>query len=532
MVGESNTLNRNEILRQVVEGGKIAGPVAGLFGFVADVLNPLAPLNGLLFIASAIFCGVLGYQCRQHRRRDTLDLSRRIPEQALIFGMFLLLGSGIWFVLQMLAGSEGRGAVASNVKALARLQDAVFGLEQEVAEVKRGVAEVKKDTGAIKRDTTALVQNTAAIAQDTGAIKQRLDEIGEGGIINNPDSPADFYHNARFHELEGRYREAIASYGQYVEFDQEFVDPYLAYLDLLRAQRGQPAAQAEFGRLKAKCPNNRALELTALMLLAGQPKVQALEQFIVQYPDFGPAYLFGANAYSAAEMAIRSKVASGKEKEYLQAFLAMNEAGNVMPYYLDKRTAIELLGEAQGRMNAGAATGLQFTVSTMTESLAQFSINDLHVKQVFFKLDGLDWCPVPKQSIRPMQTPLGSMTVFTLPSDVVRPYRTDRLAEDPEAETLMQVKYVDTNDRESQVVTVGPLRVKKMLSMLVDVENMRNRMTRDFDDIKRDMEIDLGELGGTTEAKKEDKDDGDDEKRRPGSVRPPKVPEIDIPSFK
>ena len=123
----------------------------------------------------------------------------------------------------------------------------------------------------------SIKDDTTTIRSDTKEIKQGVGEIGKlGGIIKDPKTPANFYHNARVHELSGQFGEAFADYERYVAADQPFIDPYQSYLQLLRTQRGHEAAVEEFNKLRERFHSNSSIEFVATELLSGTAKRRAL----------------------------------------------------------------------------------------------------------------------------------------------------------------------------------------------------------------------------------------------------------------
>jgi tetratricopeptide (TPR) repeat protein len=456
---------RNPFLHQIVRGGRFGAPLAALFGFVADVLKPLGPINGMLFVASLCAFLALSYQCHCHRCRGTFNARRRLPEQALIFNSFLLLGFGIWFALELVAKAGERGVVADHVPAVAALQDRLRGITKTLDEITAVTKSVKDDTGAIRKDmgairadtmatrdaSSTIARNTTDIAEDTAALaagftdfSERFSRVGERGLINKPASPADFYHNAKFQELSGRYREAFESYQQYMAFDQEFMDPCLDYLELLRSQRGQSGADAEMARLAARFPANRAVLLTVAWMGSGEAPREGIPRFMSAHESYGPAYWLAAKLYSAEELGVQSLIAVDKEKRFLQELIARNSAGDFSQFFLDKRYAWQLVAAAKSRLagikGAQGATRVKANRGGADGSVLM-TINDRHVKSVKYSWDNTAWVEQPDRDL--MFVGSGEGRAF-----FVRP---------PAGKLEVYVQYRDTVGLESDVVTTGLL---------------------------------------------------------------------------
>ena len=469
---------RQPLLPAIIDGGKIAAPVAGVFGFVGDVLSPLGPWVGVLLSLSIIGCCGLGFAVSQKIKAEKFLANRLIPERLFVFCLFLCLASGLWYCLTFLASDSDRGVVATIVPGIAAIQDSLLGLKDDVADV--------------KADTTAILQ-------DTGDIKTELGNIGRGGIIKNPTTPAEFYHNARFHELEGKFRDSFAAYAKYIDSNQEFVDPYITYLRLYQPQKGAAATQAEIARLRNRYPQNRALHLVSLLLISGEEKRTELEQFARDNPEFGPAYLFAADSFVASELPSQSAVAAALENDYLRSFIAAADRGHVQQYYLDKLLAVAKVDEARARVNLNENDDKTFSLFAASPGTEQFSINDYNVKTVFYKFEDEDWTTLTDKAIQHLKSPIANITVVRLPIDKLKQYRADRLANDPEAKTSLSLRYLDTSGRMSKVVTDGPFPVEEILGWQIRQEEKMANVNKeihealsgaddDFDRINKNLE--------------------------------------------
>lgn len=473
---------RGDLLQHVMQGGRVAGPVATLFGFAGDVLNPLAPLNGILFLGSAVLFGFLGYRCHARRRRESLDFARNFPEQAFIFSSFLMLVFGLWFGLQMASGAGERGFVAAHVPAIASLQQDLLDVKRQVGEVATTTQAVKEDTAAIKQDTASITDDTTVIKQETGSIRadttaikegmeqlsEKIGKAGDGSLIQDPKSPADFYHNARLQELSGRFREAFESYRRYVGMNEEFVDPCLSYVRLLEAQQGHRAAETEFMRLTAQFPENRAIAVTLASLAAGSDRRKALEAFARRHADFGPAYWLAAKEYSTDILRTQSAIAVEHERDLLEALVKRHESGDFSRYFLDKKDADAQIQQAVQRLNEMSTkrAGVRMRLGERDDPwpanmwlpldfTIRVSIFDSHVKSVFFRLADEEWSEVPADQILPADDRL---TEIVWAWQMLPPPHADKVLGDRNAEGVMWFKYFDADGMESPPVPVFRLR--------------------------------------------------------------------------
>ncbi|QDT15041.1 DUF4339 domain-containing protein [Alienimonas californiensis] len=317
-------------------GGRLATGLSVVGGFVGDVLTPLGPINGYLAAAAACGMVVSAFAYWRLRPTDRSRWERLFPQQAIVFCTVSLAGFGFWLVAEQLADDD-RGVVADHVAAVAAVQNSLLDLQGKVDDVK---------------------SDTVAILGETRRIGAGIEELGDlGGLLKDPSTPAEYYHNARVHALEGSFGEAFDDYARYVEFNQAFVDPLADYADLLRVQRGHVAARRELAGLATRFPENPAVRLAAAELEERAERVSRLERLRTDVPDFAPASLALADAYSAAGQADRSGVDADREREYLAQFLEAADAGEVHRWYLDKQRAIAAVKDARGRATAAAGPG-------------------------------------------------------------------------------------------------------------------------------------------------------------------------------
>lgn len=501
MPGSTSPVVRSDLLGHIASGGTIAAPVAAVFGFVADVLTPLGPINGVLFAVSLVAFLLLAYRCRGQRRRGTLDMTRSIPERALVFTSFLLLGFGVWFGLQFVAAADGRGVVAQHVASIATLQDAIVGVRRDVAEATRVAKSIQEDTATIRRGTAAIRANTDAlrdssadIARDTatvadattamaegmGRLTDRLARVGEGGLIDAPVSPADFYHNAKLQELSGRFREAFASYKSYMDFNEEFVDPCLSYLDLLRSQHGHEAAEAEFGRLTRRFPDNRAVRLAGMSSAAAAARREALERFVAENPDFGPGRWLAAKEYSTEVMGAPSGIAVEHEKAHLEALQKQDEAGRFGRWFLDKRFAADQMRLARSRLNEIRTKQLGVRVSLSEDGRPvregfcfdmglgmNVAILDGYARTAYFKIEDEAWS---EATVRPVDERLSHVYWDSwMISSVWR----EKLGSDSDAEAFVWIKYRDAEGMESPPLRLCRIRDGGPRGIFVSAESGR-----------------------------------------------------------
>lgn len=108
-------------------GGKLAAAISGLSGFVADILTPLAPLNGYLAIIAGLCLVVFLVWWWKLAAEEQSNWSQNIPHQALVFSIYFLIAFGLWFGAARLSASPENGVIGGNIEVVAKVQVSVFG---------------------------------------------------------------------------------------------------------------------------------------------------------------------------------------------------------------------------------------------------------------------------------------------------------------------------------------------------------------------------------------------------------------------
>jgi len=405
----------------LLNGGKYAAAIGTVSGLAADFLTPLGPINGYLFAIVVICSGYLIVGWLKLDTEQRAEWNRGYPQQALIFCVIMSVAFGFWFFLEATGDSENRGVVAGNIEQFAKLQESLLGIGTAVGEIK---------------------QDTAQILTETKKIGENVEGLGKlGGLIKNPENPSDFYHNARIHELSGKFGEAFAAFERYIAFDEEFIDAFLSYLELLRTQKGHEAAVHELSKLRQRLPNNVALKFASLRLQSGEQRRARLEQLSQEHSDFGPALLDLANFFSDSEMPNRSGVDAENEQRYLKQFVESAEAGNFIRFYIDKKRANELLNGARGRMTAGSKAGslLEANQKVFLANSNEVWVMDNTATGISYSFDKAEWKPV-KDLVKTVILRRGTID--------------DQRLSDGRHETVF-IKYTDHRGNESQVYSVA-----------------------------------------------------------------------------
>ena len=150
------------------------------------------------------------------------------------------------------------------------------------------------DTASIKQTTTETSQAIIEVQQSSRRIEGSLDSIKEGfenlsqqgGLIANPSSPVEHYHNSRVFRQRGELDRALDSLKELFKFDFLFADPVRDLVALLRQRYGDEGILSTIDRFIA--PEKLTLNAYA-KLLVRQPLSKELEYWLYLDPFFPPA---------------------------------------------------------------------------------------------------------------------------------------------------------------------------------------------------------------------------------------------------
>jgi hypothetical protein len=145
--------------------------------------------------------------------------------------------------------------------------------------------EISNQLKAIGKDVTGIRQDTAAIREDMRrmemqsiealkAIAAEIRSLGNrGGLVDDPKTYAEIYHNARVLAQRGEFDLAAQSYEKLFSFSLQMADPITDVVTLARRLYGVKGARTFVDqKLKAKMPMPSYLYAQLLMVDPGREK--------------------------------------------------------------------------------------------------------------------------------------------------------------------------------------------------------------------------------------------------------------------
>jgi len=298
-------------------GPKVVG-LAGVFGIISDLLSPLAPISAFIFFVGIIFSIIL---IITYFINENLKLK---IEKSLVYSLAITLTSGCFYFFQ--PEEKNTGLVANIIPAIENLQ---------------------KDLGLIKKDIDELKEKTDIVISKLDDLRQNFSNLSKKGvIIENPETPEEFYHNARFYELKGNYLKARLSYESYFNFNLNYIDPHIRFQKILKLQEGIQGAR-KYYRLKYPDSKNNSNKLASILILPDKEKLFKLELLNKNYPNFGPVFYYLSYMYSIENLGKQTGFDKKKQNKYLDLFFKSNKNGNFVKFFIDKSLASEVLSKSK-----------------------------------------------------------------------------------------------------------------------------------------------------------------------------------------
>lgn len=178
----------------------------------------------------------------------------------------------------------------------------------------------------------------------------------QGGLVAEPATIAEHYHNARLLEARGDSAGARRAYQALLALQPDRIDPYLRYAALLRAQDGRAGARVALGELAtgigARSDTMPFAELTHALQFDGAERRRRVETFAEAHPAIGLAQYLVAEEYSENRLGAQTLHDRRREHGALEAFLAQDRAGRLSGHFLDASVLANWLDQARKRHQA------------------------------------------------------------------------------------------------------------------------------------------------------------------------------------
>jgi serine/threonine protein kinase len=217
--------------------------------------------------------------------------------------------------------------------------------------IDRSTQQISQSTQSIETSNRKIEENTGRIAQSFDELFKRLDGPLGAKPLESPQTPGEHYYNAIVYGMQGNQKLARQSFLAYFDADQDFIDPHLKFISLLKLQEGIAAAREIYKSL----PGDRSLlsrQFAEVHLLDSGAKTETLKSLVSKHDMFAPAWYALGVEYSANSGARQTFLETTQERDYLKEFLNKHEQGGLLKYYLDQSEAAALVRHAEARLKA------------------------------------------------------------------------------------------------------------------------------------------------------------------------------------
>ena len=190
--------------------------------------------------------------------------------------------------------------------------------------------------------------NTSVVVTENLAPAQAFEKLAQsGGIVREPKTAPELYHNARSYEARGESAAARRDYLAFAALGTDYIDPLLRLAALIRTQDGRAGAREVFAELSQG--KGRAAALVQALQFDGAGRRSRLEAFAEANPDFAPAHALLAQEFGEDRQNAQTIFDRRAELAALARFLAAEREGRLVPFFLDQSVLAQWLDRAQKR---------------------------------------------------------------------------------------------------------------------------------------------------------------------------------------
>ena len=328
------------IRNQLKSTGPYLSFIGLLGGIVADILQPLAPFSNYLFyLSTVIFLIFLIFVIIKKTIREKLV-------KFLILMFSLSFFSGLLYAFQD-EQSKSSGFLSNNIEFIEDIQRSIGILSEDISSIKDTAENIEEIVERIETENT---KTNEVIISSLSEIQSQFSSLNQSdGIIDQPSTPEEFYHNARLFELKGDYINARQSYNNYFQFKLDFVDPHLRYQTFLKVQEGRAGTLEIYNSILMN-DKRPIIEFAKILLFPSETRIKLLENFIKDNENFTPAYYKLSNEYSESMLGIQSRSDKENELKYLEKFMTLKEEGKFLKFFIDNELASSWINDAETRL--------------------------------------------------------------------------------------------------------------------------------------------------------------------------------------
>ena len=440
MISSSSSSTTKIVKEAISHGAGPTGILAAMAGFFSDFVKPMINLVPFFFIISLaaallIWFGVIV----KGKKKEDLDTVGEImaTKYGMIFGVSVISTAFWLLMIPVFALTPQEGVLASAVPQVGDWQEQMMGRFDKIdAKLDQGFTEVLDKIDSIDKNA---------------------------GIVSNPKSYNDYYHNAKVYELTGNLIEARKAYEKYFEADLAYIDPWVSYAQLIKSLEG-PSSVLEFlGEWRDRYSENPAVQLVyALNKTEREDKLALLENLKARFSDYGPIELALLELYSYKENGVMTLADQKKNQEALEKLKSLAEGDGLSKYYIDKQQLSEKEDFIRSQQNLADSYYSQMVKNPLdfkfeylgTGAVSLTFVPAELVKKIYYRIDGAgDFIDT------------GSMGITMAGSSESLP-NYSAIESLPVGEHSIEVKYLDSKGQESPAATfdlnIEPIKISFM----------------------------------------------------------------------
>ena len=161
---------KNEINEQLKKVGPLFGTIGAVAGFIADVLQPIAPFSSYLIFASATTSvGILVILVVKAALRTKI-----LP--AFFISISLMVVSGSMYFLQK-DETRQSGVLANAIPGIKGLQSAMGIMQKDISEIKESTKRIEESSARTEETVKVVEKNTKETAEATKKIAGSIDAV-------------------------------------------------------------------------------------------------------------------------------------------------------------------------------------------------------------------------------------------------------------------------------------------------------------------------------------------------------------------
>ena len=316
----------NKLSTKIKDTSPALAGVSIIAGFIADVLQPIAPFSGYIFFTAAVASIALSIA---YFIKKALHDKLKV---ALTFSIMISMVTGAMYTFQ--DENSHSGLLADNFKLVASIQSSLGMVQEDVKVIKETT---RQTLDSVKR-TESMVATSVKTTQE---VKVSVDNLATGirnlakvgGLISDPHTSSELYHNARIFAQRGESDLAIDSYKKLFNNKVKYADPVMDFSELLIENYGLNTAKEVINDTLGG--ENNQLRLFALQNLEDTPN----EEIMHLIADGKAAYPPMVLAWASKQMMTLYDQSEFSRCIYVMASEFVKESvntGKLYKYYIDK----------------------------------------------------------------------------------------------------------------------------------------------------------------------------------------------------